>query len=707
MNMIPEGEKLRIGVDIGGTFTDCVILGESGRRLTTKALTTPDDPSRGVIDGLEAAAAEMGTPFSAMLARTTVFVHGTTVGTNALAQRRGARTGLLMTRGHEHTFLIGRVKQKVTGLSERQKTHITHLHKAEPPIVAPEDVRAVTERIDAEGEILVALDMAEVERTVADLVASGIDALAVCLLWSFANPEHERRIGEFVRERYPHLYVSLSHEVAPLIGEYERSVSTVFNSYIGPIVGDYLFRLESRLEAEGLACSLLVMQTHGGLSTVAAVRNRPLLTVDSGPAGGVLGCRYFSQLIGERNVVGADVGGTTFDVGIVFNDRVQMDPQPVIDQYAYLTPKIYVKSIGAGGGSLAWIDAGGTLRVGPHSAGAVPGPACYGRGGTQPTVTDAHVVLGYLDPEHLLGGTVRLDLAAAEAALATIAEPLGMTVPELAAGVVAISSAQMADLMRKVTVERGLDPRGFTVFAYGGAGPVFAPFIARQVGARSAYVPADSGMFSALGMLTTDLVFPEERTLRLRPPLAADDLAGANALLDSLADEVRRRFAEGEFDTAKVRIRRAVDMRFQMQVHQLEIDLPDRAICAEDVQPLCDAFVAKYELTYGKNSTYLDAGIEMVAFRVIGTLPLERPKLEFEDTAGLAESCIGERNVMFEARDGYIATAIHDGSRLVPDQHIAGPAIIRRLGDTVVVPPDSHIDIDRFGGLTFTVGGGR
>jgi N-methylhydantoinase A len=707
MTTIPPGEKLRIGVDIGGTFTDCVVLGETGRRITTKALTTPDDPAQGVIDGLDIAAAELSVSRAELLARTSLFVHGTTVGTNSLAQRRGARTGLLMTRGHEETFIIGRVKQKVTGLSERQKTHITHLGKADPPIVAPEDVRAVTERIDVEGEILVALDMDGVAHAVAELVESGIEALAVCLLWSFANPTHEQRIGAFVRERYPDLYVSLSHEVAPLIGEYERSVSTVFNSYIGPIVGDYLYRLEKRLEEDGLTCSLLVMLTHGGLSTVAAVRNRPLLTVDSGPAGGVLGCRYFSHLTGERNVVGADVGGTTFDVGIVFNDRVQMDPQPVIDQYAYLTPKIYVKSIGAGGGSIAWIDAGGTLRVGPHSAGAVPGPASYGRGGTQPTVTDAHVVLGYLDPEHPLGGTVRLDRAAAESALASVAEPLGMTVPELAAGIVAISSAQMADLMRKVTVERGLDPRGFTVFAYGGAGPVFAPFIARQVGARSAYVPADSGMFSALGMLTTDLVFPEERTLRMRPPLSTDDIAAVNALLDGLADQVRQRFADGDFDTAKVIIRRAVDMRFQMQVHQLEVDLPDSAIVEPDVARLCDAFVAKYEFTYGKNSTYLDAGIEMVAFRVIGTLPLDRPTLEFESGASAATSHIGERDVLFDSRDGFVATAIHDGALLAPNQHIAGPAVIRRLGDTVVVPPGTHIDVDRFGGLTITLGDQR
>ena len=276
--------------------------------------------------------------------------------------------------------------------------------------------------------MVVALDRDGAIAAVDDLVASGIDALAVCLLWSFVNSDHERQIAEHVRAAHSGLYLSLSSEVAPLLGEYERSVSTVFNSYIGPTVGDYLHRLETQLKAQGMSCSLLVMQSNGGLSTVPAIRNRPLLTIDSGPAGGVLGGHYFSEFTDARNIICADVGGTTFDVGLVFDDRVQMDPLPVIDQYAYLTPKIYIKSIGAGGGSIAWVDNGGSLRVGPHSAGAMPGPACYGRGGTEPTVTDAHVVLGYLDAKHPLGGTVHLDRDAADAALATVAERLSMSV---------------------------------------------------------------------------------------------------------------------------------------------------------------------------------------------------------------------------------------------------------------------------------------
>ena len=700
MNAISPQESLRIGVDIGGTFTDAVILAQSGRRLTTKALTTPDDPANGVLDCLNFAAEALSSSVPELLVRTTVFVHGTTVGTNALAQRRGARTGLLMTRGHEQTITIGRVRQKIMGLSEREKTHITHLSKADPPIVAHEDIRPVTERIDVNGNVVVALDLDGAIAAVDDLVASGVEALAICLLWSFVKPDHEQKIADYIRTTHPSLYLSLSSEVAPLLGEYERSVSTVFNSYIGPTVGDYLYRLETQLKTQGMACSLLVMQSNGGLSTVPAIRNRPLLTVDSGPAGGVLGGHFFSDITEARNIICTDVGGTTFDVGLVFDDRVQMDPLPVIDQYAYLTPKIYIKSIGAGGGSIAWIDNAGSLRVGPHSAGAMPGPACYGRGGTEPTVTDAHLVLGYLDADHQLGGTVHLDRAAAEAALATVAERLSMPVIDLAAGIAEISSAQMADLMRKVTVERGLDPRGFIVFAYGGAGPVYAPFLARQIGARMAYVPGDSGMFSALGMLTTDLIFQEERSFRVRPPLSVERIAAVNRTLGELGDSVVERFAAEGIAAERVELSRAVDMRFAMQVHELDVDLPDSDLTGGDITQTCDDFVAKYEQTYGKNSTYLEAGIEMVTFRVTGLVALDRPTLAVDDDTGAADSTIGERKVFFTGADGFVATQVHDGDRLRAGQTLKGPAIIQRFGDTVVVPPGTRMAVDTFGGLT-------
>lgn len=691
----------RIAIDIGGTFTDCVVLPSEGQRVTTKALTTTGNQAQGVIDCLELAAPHFGTTVAEMLSRTVVFVHGTTVGTNALAERRGARTGLLMTRGHEQAITIGRVRQKVTGLSEREKTHVTHLNKADPPIIRPEDIRGITERVDSSGRVLVALDMAQAESALDELVASGIEALAICLLWSFLHPRHEEQLRDLARRKYPKLYISISSEIAPRTGEYERCVSTAFNSYIGPIVGDYLTRLEQRLSEFGMPCSLLIVQSNGGLSTVGSMLGRPLVIVDSGPAGGVLGARYHAALVGQKNVLCADVGGTTFDVGLVSGDRMQIDTNPVIDRYAYLIPKIYVKSIGAGGGSIAWVDGGGSLRVGPQSAGSVPGPVAYGRGGKLPTVTDALVVLGYLDPDFPLGGKVRLDKPAAERAIAELGQTVGMSAVDLAAGILQISNSQMADLARKVTIERGLDPRAFTLFAYGGAGPVFSGILMRELGSGSAYVPADSGVFSAFGMLTTDIAFQEERSTTLRSPLTAANVEAINTLYRELTERVLSRFTMTGLDTKAVHLQRAIDMRFGMQVHELDVDAPLRTLTLADMEQLTKDFIAKYEATYGADSAYVAAGIEFVTFRVTGTLDMERPSLVATADGPEQDSQIGLKPTFF-ASDGVVDTAFHRGDRLRPGQTLRGPAIIQRSGDTVVLPPRMTAAVDSHGGLTIT-----
>ncbi len=698
---IGAGEALRIAVDVGGTFTDCVLQGDAGFRFVSKALTTKHDPSLGVVACLTAAASRLGVEVAELVSRTTAFVHGTTVGTNALTERRGVTTGLLMTRGHEQTIIIGRVRQKVTGLSEREKIHVTHLSKARPPVIRPEHIKPVTERIDKNGDIVVELDLEGTEGAIDELVAAGIEALAVCLLWSFVNPVHEERILALARRKYPALFVSISSEVAPRTGEYERCVSTAFNSYIGPIVGNYLAMLDRRLKDLGMKCSLLVMQANGGLTTVDAVLGRPLLTVDSGPAGGVLGARFISALVAQKNMICADVGGTTFDVGLVFADRMQMDPEPVIDQYAYLMPKIFVKSIGAGGGSIAWVDEAGSLRVGPQSAGASPGPVAYGKGGTQPTVTDAHVALGYLTPDFPLGGTVRVDKQRAEAALAALGEALGMSMVEVAAGILEISNAHMADLVRKVTVERGLDPRKFALLVYGGAGPVFAAFLAAQIGTRLAYIPAESGVFSALGMLTTDMVLQEERSVAYRLPVGAAELESLNRQFAAIEDKVVQRFERAGFEAAKVQLARSVDMRFGMQVHELEVDAPAEPLTLDAAERLRTDFPVIYEATYGKGSAYTAAGIDLVTLRSTGLIPIARPDMQVAARSARA-SLIGRRDAYFPGVRDFVSTEVHDGEWLAPEQEIRGPAIIQRFADTVVVPPRSAVRVDRLGGLALT-----
>jgi N-methylhydantoinase A len=692
--------ELRISVDIGGTFTDCIVLQETGGIIvSTKALTTPRDPSLGVISALEIAASLLNVSIEQLLKRTVSFIHGTTVGTNALTTRRGARTGLLTTRGHEHALLIGRVRQKVTGLSEREKTHVTHLTKATPAIVDIRDIKGVTERVDAKGAVVVPLNVREVEGSIDELVRSGVQALAICLLWSFLNPDHERVIAEVVRRKYPNIFVSLSSEIAPRVGEYERCVSTVFNSYIGPLVGDYITRLESKLKSFGLPTSMLVIQANGGLCTVPSVLGRPLLIVDSGPAGGVLGAKHTAEQIGLGNVLCADIGGTTFDVGLVFDDRVQMDPMPTIDKYAYLIPKIFVKSIGAGGGSIAWVDSGKSLRVGPQSAGSTPGPVAYGLGGTEPTVTDALVVLGYLDPEHLLGRRVKINHKAAVAALASLGEQLDMSAIEVAAAVLQISNAQMADLARKVTVERGLDPRDFALFTYGGAGPLFGAFIAREIGAKLAYVPAESGVFSAYGMSTTDVAFQEERSLNLRSPLNETGSVRANNVLDELKSKVLERFVSGGLPVEQVKIVRSIDMRFGMQVHELNVDLPENQLSLQNWNEIAVEFTRKYEATYGKDSAYVGAGFEYVTLRVVGTILRSRPALTENAQHATAARTSVKRRLAYFPGTGLIETEILSGEDLKAGAELVGPAIIQRVGDTVVLPPGCVAKVDRHIGL--------
>lgn len=693
-------QAYRIAVDIGGTFTDCVVMDAAGNKVIAKSPTTPSDPSLGVIDAVRLAARDLGLDAPDLLHRTIAFVHGSTIGTNTFVQRNGARTGLLTTRGHEEALIIGRVRQKVAGLSEREKIHVAHLHKAEPPLIAWSDIRGINERVDYKGDILVRLDLDEVEAAVDDLVAAGIRALAVCFLWSFVNPTHEQEVKALVRAKYPDLYLTVSSDLVPLLGEYERCVSTCLNSYIGPAVSRYLERLEGRLHELGYRYPLLVMQSNGGLSPVDAVKEKPILTLDSGPVGGILGSKFFGQLTDHKNVICTDVGGTTFDVGLVFDGELQFDSAPVLDQYAYLLPKVLVKSIGAGGGSIAWVDQGGALRVGPRSAGASPGPACYAQGGTEPTVTDADLVLGYLNPEFFLGGRLKLDRAAAQAAIRRLAERLGMDEIAVAAGIFEIANAQMADLIRKVTVEKGFDPRAFVVLAYGGAGPAHAAFYAADTGALATFIPAESSVFSALGMLTTDLLFHAETTLLVRTPLTHDKLAQINQAFERLEAQVRDRFQANDIDPARVSLMRTADMRFGMQVHELSVPVPGPLLTIADGERLIRAFEEKYEFTYGKDTAYRDAGIELINFRVVGTAQTGRPALvALDDQATGTPPPYARRPAYFRSSGGFVPTAVYRGDALRPGHRLPGPAIVERMGDTIVIPPHMTGIVDRYGNV--------
>lgn len=690
------GRSFRIAVDIGGTFTDCVVVSDDGDRMVSKALTTHDSLADGVMDALSTSAEQFGMSRQELLQATDTFVHGTTVATNALLTRRGVRAGLITTRGHEDTMVIGKVFSKRAGLTEREIVRSSQLSKP-APIVDPELVFGVTERVDSIGQEIVALNEAETIAAVDKLIEAGVDAIAVSTLWSFVNDSHERRIRELISERAPKLFVALSSEVSPSLGEYERTVTTCLTAYVGPIVASYLHGLESRLQEEGMVRPLLVMQANGGLTSVEDASHRPIVTLDSGPTGGILGSQYLGQLYGEDNVICTDVGGTSFEVGLILNGTVPLDEDPVVSQFNLRIPKVTVRSIGAGGGSIAWIDAGGLLRVGPQSAGSQPGPACYGRGGTAPTVTDADLVLGYLDERAFLGGRMALRRDLAMTALSTVGQPLGLEPEEVAAGIFRIINAQMADLIRKTTIEQGHDPRECVLVSYGGAGPTHAAFYGRDIGSKMILIPARSTAFSAEGMLTCDLVHSAQGARFLEAPFDEDDLDRLSRDIDKLEQSVIDQYAAEQFVASDIEIVRELGVRYRRQAHTIPVPVGAGVLTASSVKGLQARFEERYAHLYGGASLLPSAGIELEFQRVTGRRDMPRPVLREHHASGTdgSSALVGGRSVYWEGR-GYISTPVYDGNALDANDRFLGPAIIQRMGDSVVVPEGTEASVDRF-----------
>ena len=687
--------RYRIGVDIGGTFTDCVVADERGGRTVSKAPSTPGSLQDGVLEAVGVNAEQLGIARPQLLAATDLFVHGTTQATNAMLTRTGARTGLITTKGHEDAIIIGKVYAKVAGLPERDLVHSSRLRKPDP-IVPRSLIRGVTERVDRDGDVIVALQEDEVIEAIDSLLAAGVEAIAVSLLWSFVNDAHERRIKELLTERAPHLFTAYSHEVAPVLGEYERTATTAITAYVGPKVVGYLERLESQLREEGLAQPLLVMQASGGLTSVLDAAQRPIVTLDSGPTGGILGCQHLGRLYGESNVICTDVGGTSFDVGLILRGEVPLEVEPVVAQYSLRMPKVLVNSIGSGGGSIAWLDEGGLLRVGPQSAGSRPGPACYGNGGTEPTVTDADLVLGYLDPGSFLGGRMRLDRELALRALADLGARLGMEAEEVAVGVFRIINSQMADLIRKSTIEQGHDPRECVLVAYGGAGPTHAVFYGHEIGSKAIFVLADSTVFSAEGMLTCDVTHTAEASRVVSTPFTDESLAGLTARYTRLEQRVIDQFALEGAGPDEVSLARTLGVRFRQQVHTVEVAVDPGTLDAAAGERVLERFVERYGLLYGEGALLLGGGNEVELHRVVGTRPIEPVAFPEHDSAGPDASAAlkGERSAYFEPA-GFTATAVYDGDALRAGNEIDGPAIIERMGDSVVVPPGFRAQVDR------------
>ena len=697
-------KTFQVGVDIGGTFTDCVVIGSDGEMVSAKSPSTPPNFSQGMINAMSVAAETLGLTFEAFCPRITVLTHGTTVGTNALIQRRGARVGLITTRGHEDVIHIMRGSRGITSRDLNKVVHFPESQKPDP-IIPKRYIAGVSERMDCNGAIVVPLNEAEVALAIDDLLSKGVEAIAICLLWSFKDPQHERRIAEMVRQRAPDVFVTCSHEIAPKWGEYERTTATALNAYIGPVTSRYLSLLDKQLREAGYRQPLQITQCGGGSISVQRAIEAPLLTLDSGPVSGVTGSQFLGQRIDCPNIITTDMGGTSFDVGIVHGGVPAYSFISNVAQYEYFIPKVDIQAIGSGGGSIARVDpVSKTLRVGPESAGADPGPACWGKGNTEPTVTDADVVMGYIDPDNFLGGRIKLDRAASVRAVQTVADALGLGLMETAAGIAKIAEFKMADIIRKTTVEKGFDPRDFTLFAFGGAGPVHAGVFARELGVQRVLIPLNrvASTWCAFGAATADILHIHEQVEIQSSPFNPHAL---NGIFKSLATKAHEAMNADGISKSKRSLSLSVDMRHRGQINEVEVNLTgllnkQGKVTAANLGAILAAFYERYEAIYGKGSSYSDARLEMVTFRArarAATQPLALKKVTRLQKQAPPNATTGKRPVYWASFGKAVATPVMDGSKLRAGNVVTGPAIIETTETTIVVHPEQVLRVDGWG----------
>ncbi|MFL6566978.1 MAG: hydantoinase/oxoprolinase family protein, partial [Burkholderiales bacterium] len=615
-----------VGIDIGGTFTDCAIVDRAGRLLTTKVPSTPEDFSRGMMDALGAGAKALGLPLGEFCGDIAFLSHGTTVGTNTIIQKKGARVGLITTKGHEDAIHIMRGSRGYGGRDIRKVVHFPETSKP-VPIVPKRLIRGVSERVDCFGEVVAPLNEKEAEDAIRALVAEGVQAIAICFLWSFRNPQHELRVRDLVKSISKDVFVTCSVDIAPKWGEYERVTATALNAYLGPVMTGYLNRLDRTLIDLGYSHGLQIAQCGGGTVPVARAGEAPLLTLDSGPVSGVTASMFLGAAMGERNIITTDMGGTSFDVSIIHDGKPAYSFISNTDQYEYFLPKVDLQAIGAGGGSLVRVQPETrTMSVGPDSAGAFPGPVCYSRGGTVPTVTDAQLVLGYLDPDNFAGGRMKLDKESATKAIAELGAKIGMTAMQCAAGICRIVELQMADLIRKVTVEKGFDPRDFVLFAFGGAGPAHAGVFAHELGVRKIIIPQRkaASTWCAFGAAAADVLHIFEHTEIMPTPVAA---ARVNRNLDLLEKQAKTLMASEGIAAARQRFEFSLDVRHKGQINEVELLLPWRRVEANYEPSLRRIFVGRYEKLYGRGSALAGAQLEIVVCRLRARALTPRPKL--------------------------------------------------------------------------------
>lgn len=691
-----------ISTDVGGTCTDTVIVENGERIIVGKALSTPPDFAQGVIDSIQSAANTMGLELQALFKDTSLFTHGCTVVDNTLLERSGSNTGLITTRGFEDTLAVTRgAYGRWSGLTEEGLKHPVATDKPEP-LVPMDRVRGVPERIDYKGEVIQALDENVLRQAVKSLLEDlQCDAIAVSLLWSFNHPGHEKRIAEVIREISPDTYVSISSDIAPLPGEYERTSTTVINAYAGRVVKEYLEELQKLLSNHGYMGPILVMQGYGGLLPAELASERAVNMLECGPVAGVIGSKFLGDIMGDRDIIAADMGGTTFKVGIIQNGELEYAREPLIDRFHYAVPKIDVVSIGAGGGSLITLEEGtGVPMVGPKSAGARPGPICYGQGGSEPTLTDVLLLIGYIDPQRFLSGTMTLDIDSTRSIFKEkIADPMGMSVEEAAIGIFRVANAQISDLIHKITVEQGLDPRDFVLHAFGGSCPMLASCFAEELGVKHVLVPYAASVNCAFGLATADIVHEHAHVETLATPVPVDSI---NGFYQQMMEVARPALADAGFSEDRMQFKWSVGFRYALQVHEIitpvQSDVP---LDEEGLEKLVNDFEALYEARYGKGSAYRDAGIEMTQFRLTASGRIERPELGQQQEAGTdpAAALSGTREIYVEKRAGLALANIYDFENLKPGNHVQGPAVIHTPITTIVVQENQQARMDSYRNL--------
>jgi len=681
--------RFKIGIDVGGTFTDLCLWSEGEGVQTFKVLSTPHDPSVGVLEGVARMASAVGLDVPAFLGATGLIVHGTTVCTNAVLTRGGATCGLITTSGVRDALEMRR------GIREEQyDNRFTNV----VPLVPRRRRLAVPGRLDFRGQELEPLALDEVRAAARQLGEQGVAAVAICFMHSYADDAHEQAAAAVVREELPDAYLSVSSEVLPTIRFYDRVSTTALNAYVGPVLRDYLASLTGKLADAGFGGVLLVMQSNGGLARPDVVRERPATTLLSGPAAGPRAAATFAAVHGRDDCILVDMGGTSFEASLVRGGDADIAGAGEIDRLRIALPMLAITTIGAGGGSIGWIDEGGLLRMGPESAGAAPGPACYGRGGERPTCTDADVVLGYLDPDDFAGGSMSLDRSAAERAVSEgVAAPLGLQLEQAAAGMYRVINANMAHGVRQVTVQRGLDPREFPLVVAGGAGALHACMIASDLEIPTLLVPGPASTLCAVGMLQCDLQHDFVRSCVGRlDEIESSRLTGLVASM--IADGERQLRAEG---ADEVEHETSLDLRYLKQYHEVTVPVQRAALDAGDLGAMAAAFHAAHDQLYGYSLQGEDAGLELINVRVRSLGRTEKPPLPSlaAGSGDPAAALKGRRRAYVPEREAFEDVPVYDGHVLLAGDTLVGPALIERVDTTIFVSAAYTASVDGHGGV--------